>query len=144
MAEDCDVDFSACAMGVLMRMEKRFATPLAVPKVWKSLIEIESFDDLTAFFEQSPPTEALGTEGLTQADWPRPIRHDRREVSFQEDGYTVTLELRSGNESYFTLASVTLPSGDRYAHTEVGYVLYPEEILEIRGMAKFVWKQQLV
>jgi hypothetical protein len=125
-------------------MEKQFTTRLDVPKVWQSLLEIESFDDLTAFFEHTPPTEAREVGGLTRPDWPRPIRNDRREVSFQEDGYTVTLELLSGNQHYFTRATVTLPSGERYAHREVNYRIYPEEILEIRGLAKFTWRQQLV
>jgi len=125
-------------------MEKRFNTLLIIPKVWKSLLEIESFDDLTAFFELSPPSEALEAGGMTRADWPRPIRNDRREVSFQEDGYTVAVELMSGNENYFMLASVTLPNGERYAHSEVNYVIYPEEILEIRGGPTFTWQQQLL
>jgi hypothetical protein len=125
-------------------MEKQFTTRLEVPKVWQSLLEIESFDDLTAFFEHTPPPEARETGGLTQPDWPRPIRNDRREISFQEDGYTVTLALLSGDEHYFTRASVTLPSGERYAHREVNYRIYPVEILEIQGGAKFTWRQELV
>jgi hypothetical protein len=125
-------------------MEKRFKTVLTVPKVWKSLIEIESFDDLTAFLEKKPPAEAMAAGGLIRPDWPRPLRNDRRVVSFKEDEYAVSLELISGNENYFTLASVALPNGEQYAHADVGLKIDPEEVLEIRGTAKFTWKQQLV
>lgn len=126
-------------------MEKKiFSTVLNVPKVWQSLLEIESLDDLTAFLEKSPPPEAVETDGLIRADWPRPFRHDRREISFQEDDYTIFLGLFSGNENYFTMASIVFPNGDRYAHTKVFRKIYPVEVLEISGFGSFVWSQELV
>lgn len=127
-----------------VEMEKKnFSTVLHVPKVWRSLLEIESLDDLTAFLEASPPPEAVETDGLIRADWPRPFRHDRREVSFQEDEYTVCLGLFSGNENYFTMASIVFPNGDRYAHTKVFRRIYPVEVLEISGVGTFVWSQEV-
>jgi hypothetical protein len=125
-------------------IEKKFNTVLSVPRVWKSLLEIESFDDLTAFLERRPPPESVGLQGLTQPEWPRPIQHDRREVSFVEDGYTVCLGLISGDERYFALPSVVFPTGERYAHQEAGLEVSPEEILEIEEKAKFSWRQRLV
>ncbi len=123
---------------------KTFSTVLNVPKVWQSLLEIESLDDLTAFLEKFPPPEAVESGGLTRADWPRPFRKDRREVSFKEDDYTVCLGLLSGNENYFVLPSIVLPNGDRYAQMEVSHRVYPEEMLEIEGVGRYAWTQQSV
>ena len=125
-------------------MEKKFTHTLNVPKVWKSLLDIESFDDLSAFLESEPPPQALEPNGLTRADWSRPIRHDRRKVSFEEEGHKVCLELISGDDKYFAVPSLELPNGERYAPTDVEFDVSAEEILEIRGIARFVWKQQLV
>jgi hypothetical protein len=125
-------------------VEKRFKTVLTVPKVWKSLLEIQSFDDLTAFLEKKPSAEAIGPHGIVRPDWPRPILNDHREVCFTEDDYTVFLELISGKENYATLASVVLPTGQRYAHADLDFDVPPVEILEIPDLAKFIWKQQLI
>ena len=125
-------------------MEKRFNTTLNVPKLWQSLLEIQSLDDLTAFLEKSPPPEALEENGLIRANWPRPYRNDRRLVHFEEDDYTVSLELISGQENYFTVASIVLPTGERYAHCEVSFSIPGEGILEIQGLATFAWTQHLV
>ena len=124
-------------------MKKRFTKTLNIPHVWRSLLQIESFDDLSPFLEPTPPTEAIEADGLTRADWSRPIRHDRRQVSFKEDGHVVSLELISGNENYFTVPSLQLPNGDRYARPEVEFEIPPEETLEVQGVAEFVWRQQL-
>jgi hypothetical protein len=127
----------------MAQIEKRFQTILTVPKVWSSLLEIQSFDDLGAFLERRPPPEASGLQVMTKADYPRPIQYDRREVSFSEDDCTICLELISGNENYYTLPSVILPTGERYAQSEVSYEVAPKVTLEIRGLAKFTWQQKL-
>jgi len=125
-------------------MDKRFQTVLEIPDVWNSLLGIQSLDDLSSFLEPAPPAEAVENGGLTRADWPKPLRNDRREVSFEEDGYTVALELLSGHENYFFIAALSLPTGERYASTTVAYKIRSEELIEIRGVGKFRWRQQLV
>ena len=125
-------------------MDKRFQSILEVPEVWESLLGIQSLDDLSSFLEPAPPPQALMAGGLTRADWSKPFRNDRREVSFSEDDYVVALELLSGRENYFIVSTITLPNGDRYAQTGVGYRIRGEEVLEIRGLGKFRWKQTLI
>ena len=125
-------------------IEKRFATILAVPRVWQSLLEIQSFDDLTAFLVDFPPPEVIEPGGFTRADWPRPVRNDRRRVSFSEDEHTVMLELISGNGHYFAQPSILLPTGDRYARSSGELQVRPEEVLAIAGMGRFIWRQELV
>ena len=125
-------------------MDKTFQTVLAVPNVWRGLLSIGSFDDLSAFLEQTQPGESKCSDGLTRADWVRPIRSDHREVFFIEDGYRVSLELFSGNENYCVLASLVLPRGERYAKTEADSQIQPVETLEIRGVGKFTWQQRVV
>lgn len=127
----------------MAQIEKRFQTVLTVPKVWSSLLGIQSFDDLGAFLERRPPPKASGLQVMTKADYPRPIQHDRREVSFSEDDCIACLELISGNENYYTLASIILPTGERYAQSEVSYEVKPKVTLEIRDLAKFTWQQKL-
>jgi hypothetical protein len=111
--------------------------------VWGSLLEIQSFDDLGAFLERRPPTQANGLQLMTKADHPRPIQYDRREVSFTEDDYTVCLELISGNENYFTIASITLPTGEKYARSEATCVVESKVTLEVPGVAKYTWRQKM-
>jgi hypothetical protein len=123
---------------------KMFSTVLLIPKLWQSLLAIESFDDLSLFLQKQAPREALELDGTTRPDWPRPIVNDRRKVSFIQDEHTVALELLSGNDHYFVRASVVLPSGEMYAHTEISYNIAAEEILEVQGLGKFVWRQELV
>ena len=127
----------------MAKIEKRFQSVLTVPKVWQSLLEIESFDDLSLFLQKKAPPEAMDLGGLTVPEWPRPIVNDRRPVSFNEAEHTVALQLISGTGNYFALASVTLPSGDQYAHTDVRHEIVDEERLEIRGVGSFVWRQRL-
>lgn len=124
-------------------MDKRFQTVLEVPDVWNSLLGIQSLDDLSSFLQPAPP-ESLISGGLTRAGWPKPSRNDRREVSFSEDDHVVALELLSGQENYFVVSTLTLPNGERYAQTTVGYQIRGEEELEIRGHGKFRWRQELV
>ena len=128
----------------MAKMDKRFQSVLTVPKVWQSLLEIESFDDLSLFLQKEAPPEAVGLDGLTVPEWPRPIVNDLREVSFDEDEHAVALQLISGTGNYFAVASVTLPSGDQYAHSDPRHEIVEEERLEIRGVGKFVWRQRLV
>lgn len=123
---------------------KQFETVLSVPRVWQSLLEIESFDDLTAFLADSPPPEVTEAGGFTQADWPRPVRNDRRRVSFSEDEHTVMLELISGNGHYFTQPSIFLPNGDRYARSAGESQVRSKEKLEISGIGTYIWRQELV
>ena len=125
-------------------MDKRFQTILEVPEVWEPLLGIQSLDDLSSFLEFAPPAEALVAGGLTRADWPKPFRNDRRDVSFSEDDYVISLQLLSGRENYFVVSTITLPNGDRYAQTGVGNRIRGEEVLEIRGLGKFRWRQTLV
>ncbi|MEO7697889.1 MAG: hypothetical protein ABIZ04_01560 [Opitutus sp.] len=124
-------------------MEKHFKTVLRIPRVWKTLLEVGSFDDLTGFLEPAPPAQALERGGSTRADWPRPLRHDHRRVSFQEDGYTVSQELKSGDDHYYTVASVVLPNGERYAHTDANFEIHRRERLEVRDLGHFSWVQRL-
>ncbi|HTO04904.1 MAG TPA: hypothetical protein VL069_14430, partial [Opitutus sp.] len=69
---------------------------------------------------------------------------DRRRVSFLEDEHTVMLELLSGNGHYFAQSSVLLPSGDCYARSAAEAHVRSQEVLEIRGIATFIWRQELV
>lgn len=124
-------------------MEKKFKKTLYVPQVWRSLLEIDTFDDLSPFLQPAPPVEAIEAGGLTRPDWSRPIRHDHRMVSFEEEGHVVALELVSGDENYFAVPSLQLPNGDRYAPRDVELDILPEETLEVKGVAKFVWRQKL-
>ena len=124
--------------------EKKFSTVLMVPKLWQSLLAIESFDDLSLFLHKEAPGEALELDGTTRPDWPRPIMNDRRKVFFTEDEHTVVLELLSGDDHYFVRGSVVLPTGETYAHSEIGHEVAAEEILEVRGLEKFSWRQELV
>jgi hypothetical protein len=128
----------------MAQTEKRFKTVLSVPKVWQSLLEIQSFDDLSLFLQQKAPPEAVGLDGFTLADWPRPIVNDHRKVSFTEDEHMVALELLSGNDHYFALASVVLPTGEKYAHSGISHDIASVEVLEIPGVAKFAWHQRLI
>ena len=128
----------------MAEVEKRFKTALAVPRVWQSLLEIQSFDDLTAFLADFPPATVVEPGGFTRADWPRPVRNDHRAVSFSEDDHTVMLELLSGTGHYFVQPSVLLPDGDRYALPTAESQVHPEEVLAIPGTATFVWRQELV
>jgi hypothetical protein len=127
----------------MAQVEKRFQTVLTVPRVWRSLLEIQSFDDLGAFLERRRRPEQIGLQMLTQADYSRPIQNDRREVSFAEEGYTVSLELMSGNEYYFALPSIVLPTGERYEQADVSRVIAPKVTLEIPGLAKYTWQQKM-
>jgi hypothetical protein len=127
----------------MAKIEKRFQTVLIVPKVWSSLLEIQSFDDVGAFLERRPPPEASGLQVMTKADYPRPIQHDHREVSFAEDDCIVCLDLVSGTENYYTVGSIVLPTGERYAQPEVSYEVARKVTLEILGLAKFTWQQKL-
>ena len=123
---------------------KRFETVLFVPRVWQSLLEILSFDDLTAFLAGSPPPEVTEAGGFTRADWPRPVRNDHRRVSFSEDEYTVMLELMSGNGHYFAQPSIFLPNGDHYARSAGESPVRSKEKVEISGIGTFIWRQEFV